>query len=177
MYARLVLSDLFLHGIGGAKYDELTDLIVERFFGCPPPAYVTLTATMLLPMARPEVRDDDLRRIDRTLRDLRYNPDRRLSDGQASLPDVAALLQEKRDWLARELPKAERRTRQARIAEINRRLAPLVAQQGDSLRAMREQLWQQIRTAGLLGSREFSFCLFPEETLRPLLLELSAATP
>ena len=28
MYARLVLSDLFLHGIGGAKYDQLTDLII-----------------------------------------------------------------------------------------------------------------------------------------------------
>jgi hypothetical protein len=27
MYARLVLSDLFIHGIGGAKYDEVTDNI------------------------------------------------------------------------------------------------------------------------------------------------------
>ena len=48
MYARLVLSDLFLHGIGGAKYDQLTDLIIARFFGLQPPGFVTLSATVLL---------------------------------------------------------------------------------------------------------------------------------
>ena len=32
-----VLSDLFIHGIGGAKYDELTDEIIRRFFGIEPP--------------------------------------------------------------------------------------------------------------------------------------------
>ena len=25
LFARLVLSDMFLHGIGGAKYDQVTD--------------------------------------------------------------------------------------------------------------------------------------------------------
>src|SRR5205085_514035 len=41
MYARLVLSDLFIHGIGGAKYDEVTDEIIRRFFGIEPPKYLT----------------------------------------------------------------------------------------------------------------------------------------
>ena len=34
LWARLVLGDLFLHGIGGAKYDQVTDLLIERFSGC-----------------------------------------------------------------------------------------------------------------------------------------------
>lgn len=37
MYARLVLADLFVHGIGGGKYDQLTDLILARYFDLPPP--------------------------------------------------------------------------------------------------------------------------------------------
>ena len=32
MYLRLAMGDLFLHGIGGAKYDQLTDRIIEHFF-------------------------------------------------------------------------------------------------------------------------------------------------
>ena len=34
LFARLLLADLFLHGIGGGKYDELTDELMRRFFGC-----------------------------------------------------------------------------------------------------------------------------------------------
>ena len=33
LWARLALSDLFLHGIGGAKYDRVTDRLIETFFG------------------------------------------------------------------------------------------------------------------------------------------------
>ncbi len=38
MFARLLLSDLFLHGIGGGKYDQLADRIICHFFGITPPA-------------------------------------------------------------------------------------------------------------------------------------------
>ena len=44
MYARVVLGDLFLHGIGGGKYDELTDAIVGRFLGVAPPEFAVVTA-------------------------------------------------------------------------------------------------------------------------------------
>jgi len=44
LYARLFLSDLFLHGIGGGKYDELTDELIRRFYGVEPPAFLILSA-------------------------------------------------------------------------------------------------------------------------------------
>ena len=37
MFARYLLGDLFIHGIGGAKYDELGDEIARGFFGIEPP--------------------------------------------------------------------------------------------------------------------------------------------
>ncbi len=43
MFARLFLGDLFVHGIGGAKYDELGDEIVRGFFRLEPPAFLTLS--------------------------------------------------------------------------------------------------------------------------------------
>ena len=52
MYARLFLADLFIHGIGGAKYDELTDELMRRFFKIEPPEFLTLTGTLLLPFPR-----------------------------------------------------------------------------------------------------------------------------
>src|SRR5690606_34577690 len=52
MYARLMLSDVFVHGIGGAKYDELGDEITRRLFGIEPPDLMVVSATMLLPTTK-----------------------------------------------------------------------------------------------------------------------------
>ena len=59
--ARLVLGDLFLHGIGGAKYDQLTDAMIARFFGLEPPGFMVLSATLLLPGAVADGLPDALR--------------------------------------------------------------------------------------------------------------------
>ena len=76
LWARLALGDLFIHGIGGAKYDRVTDLLIERFFGLRPPVLMVVSATLLLPIQRDRVTDEDLRAIRRQLRDLTYHPER-----------------------------------------------------------------------------------------------------
>ena len=80
LWARLVLGDLFLHGIGGAKYDQVTDLLVERFFGLPAPGILVLSATLHLPIARPPARTAGAAAIARQLRDLTYKPERFLHE-------------------------------------------------------------------------------------------------
>jgi hypothetical protein len=49
MYVRLCLSDLFIHGIGGALYDQITDGILQELFG-DVPAYGVVSAAWLLPL-------------------------------------------------------------------------------------------------------------------------------
>lgn len=51
LFLRLAVSDLFVHGIGGAKYDRLTDRLCEEFLGISPPTYSAATATFRLPLA------------------------------------------------------------------------------------------------------------------------------
>src|SRR5262245_17587431 len=106
MYARLLLSDLFIHGIGGAKYDELTDLIIRRFFGIEPPAYVTATATFRLPIDRPNVSIEDVRNAVRRIRETRYRPESFLRDERVKQDTdlsakLSALAAEKREFLDR----------------------------------------------------------------------------
>src|SRR5262249_12323336 len=49
MFIRLFVADLFIHGIGGAKYDEVTDDIIRRYFGIEPPEYLVISGTLHLP--------------------------------------------------------------------------------------------------------------------------------
>src|SRR5262249_23040061 len=75
---------LFLHGIGGAKYDELTDELMRRFFGIEPPGFLTLTGTLLLPFPRADVTPEDCRRLAQEHRDLWWNPQRHLPQSEVN---------------------------------------------------------------------------------------------
>jgi len=82
MYARLLACDLFIHGIGGAKYDQITDAIIRAFFGVTPPAYGCVSATLHLDLPRFGVQPADLVQAQHKARDLRYNPQRYVATDQ-----------------------------------------------------------------------------------------------
>jgi len=168
MYARLVLSDLFIHGIGGAKYDEVTDEIIRRFFGIEPPKFITATATFRLPIDRPHVTADDLRASARLLRDVRYRPEALLShplvkSDAAIGQQLEAIAAEKREYLARHNPRRNAADVFAGLDRINLAAHTLLRPVEEELKAAHARLIDDARKSALLGSREFSFVLFSEE--------------
>ncbi len=175
MYARLFLSDLFLHGIGGDKYDELTDAIIREFWQVEPPSFVVLTATIPLPVSRPTVEADDIRRLDGLLRDLWYHPEQHLnlSDAAESQRERAhALATEKSKWIRVAAEPGQGKLRHDTINSANEELRTFVAPLRDSLLGQRQLLVEQLRHTNVLSSREYSFCLFPADRLRHTLLDL-----
>jgi hypothetical protein len=168
MYARLVLSDLFLHGIGGAKYDELTDAIVAGFFGCRAPAYATATATVLLPLKVLQVGNDVLQRLESKLRDAQFHPELFASSCVAG-----RLVQRKRELLSCIPPRGTKRAWHEELVGINAAMQPFVAEQRADLEQRLAEAKEQHRMWRLLGSREFSFCLFSQRDLPRLLLDLA----
>ena len=165
MFARLLLSDLFIHGIGGANYDRLTDEIIRRFFGFSPPDFLTVSGTMLLDLPRTGVTQADLVRVDWLLRELRFHPENHVD--AAANGRAASLVQQKRDWIERPIPPEIRPQRHREIHRINEALQPMVADRREHLLAERTRLVRQLRDERVFSSREYAFCLFPETTLRP----------
>lgn len=174
LWARLVLGDLFLHGIGGAKYDQVTDGLIERFFGLRPPGYMVLSATLLLPVERCQVRLEESREIDRQLRGLDWHPERAIESGSRSEdgPELgredeqaAGLIAVKRRWIDTPKTPANARARHLEIRRINAALQPWVHGRRESLLRRREGVARQLQADRILSWREFSFCLYPEETL------------
>jgi hypothetical protein len=169
LFARLVLGDLFLHGIGGAKYDELTDLMIRRFFGIEPPDYMFLSATLLLPVEHASVSADDLRSVEHRLRELVYHPEVYLQTASLDEADqhrAAALVADKRHWIATVQTRENARKRCRAIRAANEQLQPLVEQQRVILRQQRARLAEALRGEAVLASREYAFCLYPEGPLR-----------
>lgn len=176
LWARLVLGDLFLHGIGGAKYDRLTDALVERFFGLEPPDFLVLSATLHLPVARARTTVEDLRAIEHRLRRLTYHPECFINgtcDVAAGAGDkVAELIAAKARWI-RAAPAPELApVRYREIRRINEALEPCVAPLREWLLGERSETERSLRAEAVLSGREYAFCLFPEKTLRKFLLSL-----
>jgi len=50
-FMRLCVCDLFVHGIGGGRYDQVLDRIFVSYFQLPPPPFAVVTATLFHPDA------------------------------------------------------------------------------------------------------------------------------
>jgi hypothetical protein len=167
LWARLVLGDLFIHGIGGGNYDHVTDTILERFFRMPPPHLMVLSATVLLPVARPVNAAEEPAAFDAKLRELTYHPEHFL-DGPPSNgdPTASALVAEKSNWIAISQTRENAKQRCRAIRGVNERLQRYLTDRRRQLESARDAAIAEARRRRILSSREYAFCLYPEETIR-----------
>ncbi len=168
MFARLCLGDLFVHGVGGGRYDRVTDALIAEVFGLTPPPYVVATATLCLPLLGTGDGADDGRALERRLMDLQHNPERYL---EAPSPPQRGLIDEKWD-LIRTVegmrPGLERRAATHRIREVNRLLAQGLADEIDRTRARLAALDRSSESQAAASFREYPFFLFDPDQVGAL---------
>jgi hypothetical protein len=191
LWARMVLGDLFIHGIGGGNYDLVTDRIIERFFGRQPPGFMILSATLHLPINRSPLPTNlwsvpgegqgegdtisgDPTTIDRQLRELTYHPERFFLDDVFEQPrdmpsEVQMLVNSKRQWIATPQTIENAKTRCRAIRDVNESMQPWLEKSRRRLLDSREKAARQEQSERILSWREYGFCLYPEETLRSFL--------
>lgn len=177
LYCRHLLADLFLHGIGGAKYDQVTDDLSKQFFGIAPPPHATLTATVRLFAEEPnEPQPSDVIAIQAKLRSYRYHPERWLDDGRALTEEQQKAVADKQQWIRTAKRVANASERHQAIEQANQLLY-------DSLLPERIEAEQELasrakslRVAPYFTSREYSFVLFPEAQLVNRLQSLARST-
>jgi hypothetical protein len=170
MWARLALGDMFIHGIGGAKYDQVTDAIIARFFEIEPPAYVTVSGTLHLPVPHCKEAAEKVHRLRDRLRRLEFQPERFLesvsnSDG-AQMAEARQLAEEKWSWIARRVTPENFRERFLAIRRLNGRLQCSVESIRDETFRALLRAEQNSRATSILTWREYAFCLFPGEEIQ-----------
>ncbi|NND96909.1 MAG: hypothetical protein HKN47_06225 [Pirellulaceae bacterium] len=175
MYSRLILSDLFLHGIGGGKYDQLGDMVTQAFFGVIPPQFMVLSATVNLPTvgasndpsSDPATNSDSrelasqIRHVKRRIRETHFQGER-FADQPTMDQELVAT---KRELLSRIPPRGSRQQWHIEITRVNRSLAQSLTVVRSTLESELAQLQRQAAAQTILESREHSFCLYPLEYL------------
>lgn len=168
LFARAFLCDGFVHGIGGYKYDQVTEAIAERWgLGKLAPMQCA-TMTLRLPLPMDVVSENEVRNQKRKLRDLSYHPERFLAEAtlsSAQAAKAAALVDEKSSWLSRNQPE-DLRERHERISAINAELAAMLAEVRERSEVAYKQAHDRFHAQQPWLSREFAAVLFPEEMLQ-----------
>jgi hypothetical protein len=176
LFARLFLADLFIHGIGGAKYDELTDEIIRRFYGFVAPGYMVLSATLRLPLPAYPATEESSRRFAAMLRDLRYNPQRHLQEKLRRERAVQDLVEEKQAWIKRQPNDLrERKLRFEKLRALTAQLSPFVREELNGIAQEHSRSANQVRANAILQRRDYAFCLFPQSVLRPFCVQFLSA--
>lgn len=175
MYLRLFVGDLFVHGIGGGKYDQLTDGILNEFFDVEPPPMAVATATLKLPLAdaadasQAADLNESMRHQRQRLWDLRYHADRILSED----PKADQLRRHKLQLLENIPPRGEKWKWHQEISSVNRQLSQLTTQHSEAAHLKIASLNEQLKQQHVLHSREYSFCLFPRSYIIQRLKQLA----
>lgn len=202
LFARLFLSDLFVHGIGGAKYDEMTDRLLSQFFGVAPPGFLVLTATLHLPLPESGLEEASPGIWKQRLRTLQFNSERVVDRSQDSAwkqlrQRKRELIEQrqqapKRQWTAESdvsdqmnrqqlaAGRRERRQQHFELKRVREQLELLAAREIEQARTALQQAEHTEQAKQVLKSREYAGALFPEATVAALLAqlrELASAAP
>lgn len=176
-FVRLFVADLFVHGIGGTRYDEVTDDLIRRFLGIELPPIACVTATAHLPIEAPDVDAAAVQAARITLRDMHYNPQRHFADLPAELLDQRESLILRSDGMRGSGPRYHT-IRKAIFHEIRALNARLVAGRAEAVEAQKRKITQlehAARQAAIARDREYFFALHPRETLEALITKLGDA--
>jgi hypothetical protein len=177
-FVRLVVTDLFVHGVGGGRYDRATDAVVREFFGFAPPAYAAVTATLHLPFDGAGSIDAERLRLRRRLLDLQHNPDRFLPDGgphRGLVEEKWALI--RRLERAGEMTRRERRAATQRIRDVNAILQTVIADRVADVQEALARLDHHDEDAEVTAYRGYPFLLHPIEAVDSLVEALADADP
>lgn len=167
MMFRLFVADLFVHGIGGAVYDELTDLIFKRYWKITLPRFAVITATQRLPWHREQVTEALPQQLRHTLRDLVWNPDRYIHEPATTVP--GKLRKRKQELVAKQIAPTALHDRHVQLQAIRSELQPFVEPQVLSNNQHLQYALQQLKRDEHHFSREHHWVLYPETLIDDLI--------
>ena len=161
MFLRLLVADWFVHGLGGALYDVVTDALIEQYWKIAPPGFSAVSATFHVPIDS-EYDAEQHDAIARLVRDTYWNPDRHLDELLREQEPISEWVEQKYALMEEHLPThRQRRERFHRFRQIAGQLRPFVEQQRMQWQEQLTQ-WQRRQQDEVVASRrDYAFCLHP----------------
>jgi hypothetical protein len=183
LFIRLFLADVFIHGIGGALYDQITDGLLADLTHTATPPYGCVSAAWLLPLGRPLEDADDIAALRWRRHHAAHNPQLVIDPFTALKTDVAELIRDRRHLIEkiatsltthRKDPDArrDRRTWFDDLHRINTELHKKAPRLLTNLDHQLQEAQQKREQNKVLLWREYFFALHSTDSLQKLITTL-----
>ena len=176
LYNRLFISDLFIHGLGGAKYDLVTDEIIREFFKVEPPHFLVASCTLYLNFKSSfGASDSKISALKKKIRDLEFNPERYVGESSLTKKEEIQIgeLAEKKTELIKKIKGVsspiEKRKISEEIKAINNFIVEKIILLKYELNKKIEKEEEKRKQDKIYTFREFPYCFFSAKTVRNLL--------
>ena len=168
LFLRLFVTDAFVHGVGGAKYDIITDGIMKEFFGVNPPSYITASATLFPPIDRFDVDYDALLSLENELKKMRNNPDKYVSGELLKDQNTKELILEKQNLINVQKDGNQRNSKEMflRMKEINFLLNDKIKQKIAKKSFEIDEIKSKLKHNEIINNRNYPFFIYPQEFIR-----------
>lgn len=173
LFVRMALADWFVHGVGGARYESITDYLLTHYYAKRPPHFALATCTMTLAGDRTASQSaEKVSDLQHGLRAIECHPERHIPTSVLQSEPVASLVREK--WKVvneandRRLPPARRKSAWTAVGAANKALLPYAGPAVDRLRQRLLGAEYRRRSERVRRCRDYFFGLFPESQLRAL---------
>ncbi|UCF43536.1 MAG: hypothetical protein JSV99_01005 [Planctomycetota bacterium] len=173
LFTRLFLADWFVHGIGGALYEDITDSILENYYRVKGLSFGVATATATLPLANCADRvRETVAELKQQLRSLKYNPEKFIEPSLHNREALKSLIASKVKLVQiasdRSLSAQAKKSAWKATADVNEKLLEYTKDFCQNLERKIKLAESKQQSEQLLNYREFFFGLFPEKTLRDI---------
>ncbi|MHC4647204.1 MAG: v-SNARE N-terminal domain-containing protein [Planctomycetota bacterium] len=170
LFVRLFLLDWFVHGVGGARYEYVTDYVLEHYYGMKGLNFGVATVTATLPgLIGADRGKGPLAQLRRQRWYVKHNPERLIEGPLRDKAPVKSLIAAKKRLVQsandQSLPGEARRSARVSISEVNRKLLQLAGSVVDKLDEEIELAERCALSNRVRDYREFFFGLFPREDL------------
>jgi len=176
LYNRLFVSDLFIHGLGGAKYDLVTDEIIREFFKVKPPHFLVASCTLYLDFKSSlKASDFKISTLKKKMRDLKFNPERYVDELPLNKKEKNQIgeLAEKKTELIKKIKKTlspiEKRKISEEVKAINNFMVEKIIPLKYELDKKIEKEEEKMKQSKVYTFREFPYCFFSAKTPHNLL--------
>ncbi len=164
LFLRVFAADLFVHGIGGGMYDQVTDQIIREWLSIEAPVYMVASASLHLPMfAKVEREEFDVAGLQQRIRQTVFQPEKTLTNEQRSDATIRELVNRKQ-VLLQSIPMTNHDHAKSQwhvqLSEVNEALSLHTSAIRRHLEDLLKHAKHQQRQKKLIQSREYAFVLF-----------------
>jgi len=162
IYQRVFLSDFFIHGYGGKKYDELTEIIFEKIFNLKMPECSLLTGTFYIFDGNPSNASKKILELKEKEKNLLNNPEKFLND---------KIVKEKMKLVEEMKNKENKKEFYEKLKEINKKIREKVEEILKSIRKEIEILKEKEEEEKIKYFREYPYFYFDYERIKNAIKE------